>query len=271
MFWWKIKIIYKGNTELTNLYLFNQKCTGIQELDNNSAIAFFDSSIDIESLKFFLDKLDIEYQIDKQEQQNWLNKWKKNFKPVNIENTFLIYPPWEKPKENIKYKIIIEPNLAFGTGTHQTTQLMLRLMKELSFKEKTVLDIGTGSGILSFAAALLEANSVTSIEIDTTAIKYAHKNNTEFNKLNNIYFINGTIDCIKNKFDIILINIISSIQKGILQNIHRFLLEDSTIISSGILIEEDVEFTEFLISSGFKIIKKKTQDEWIAYHIEQEK
>ncbi|MGM0504970.1 MAG: 50S ribosomal protein L11 methyltransferase, partial [Bacteroidota bacterium] len=139
--------------------------------------------------------------------ENWNQVWEKSFKPIVVDNECVIRAPFHTGTPPLKYEIIIEPKMSFGTGHHETTYLMLKTMLELDFKDKTVLDMGCGTGVLAILAKLKGAKTVTAIDID----EWAYKNtleNIEKNNCTDIQVFQGDASLLKNQnFDIVIANI----------------------------------------------------------------
>lgn len=211
--------------------------------------------------------------IERGEVQNtdWLAEWKKHWKPTTI-GRFVIAPPWENVDEPEKIVIQIEPNMAFGTGTHETTQLCLQAIDELYSPGDSLLDVGTGTGILAIAAALrskaedtnedVELNAIIAIDNDPDSIKIAGEN----------AFFNGVGDAIEFReceitgdlpqFDLVCANltldVIEPIVPKLLSTAKKYL------ILSGILIEQENSILEGLQGFGIKSPEVRRAGEWIA-------
>lgn len=198
------------------------------------------------------------------------NEWKKHFKPQKIGERFVIRPSWEVYEaKNNEIVITIDPGSAFGTGLHETTRSVLVLLEELHKKDLNkisnakLLDAGTGSGVLSIGAVLLGSKKVVAIDNDPEAIKVAN-DNFEINKVNKI--ARATLKGIedeKNKYDIIVANIISEVLILNAQHIVSLLKHKGDLILSGILNkEENKVLNEFISIKGIKLNKVLQMGEW---------
>jgi len=215
---------------------------------------------------------------------DWLAEWKKHWKPTETEK-FIIAPSWETIGNTEKIAIKIEPSMAFGTGTHETTRLCLRAIEENFSPSMSFLDVGTGTGILAIAAAKIKfqvqsskfkvkdsdsqtlnfelktLNSISACDTDEDSIKIA-KENAELNDANEIKFYVGTIDKTTPKFDFVCANVTADVIIPLLP----LLIEKSgkTLVLSGILKEQENlivgELSKFQISN-FKI---EVDGEWIS-------
>ncbi|MBN23340.1 MAG: 50S ribosomal protein L11 methyltransferase [Bdellovibrionaceae bacterium] len=170
--------------------------------------------------------------------EDWNAEWKKSFKRFSLGKNWEVVPSWEKKKDSNKRTLRILPGAGFGTGTHETTQLCLELMENLSWKgSPSVLDFGSGSGILSIAAALLGASSVLGVEIDSLAVDNA-KENAELNGVESkVQFISSLED---QSYDLVIANILRPVLIEFSDALIQRLRPGGRIILSG-LIESDVK------------------------------
>ncbi|SKC79655.1 50S ribosomal protein L11 methyltransferase [Maledivibacter halophilus] len=199
-------------------------------------------------------------------EEDWANSWKKYYKPKKIGNKIVVKPSWEDymPKENEKI-IELDPGMAFGTGTHETTTMCIRLLEKYIRQGNTVYDIGCGSGILSIAAAKLEAGKVVAVDIDETACKVS-RSNVKMNSVQDIVEIkNGNLmDVVKGKADIIVANIIAEIIIILANDIRKFMKDDSIFIASGIILDKVDEVVLALKENGLGILHVEKLGEWAA-------
>lgn len=203
-------------------------------------------------------------QIKKIENQDWNERWKQSLMPIEIGDKIVIKPSWIAIEPSPSKKIIeIDPQMAFGTGVHETTQLMLKLLIDQIGATERIMDIGTGTGILAIAAALLVNTQVIAFDNDPIATITAQENCIKNNVSGRIHLFCGTIDAVKNiTFDLILANINRSIIIESLSKIFRCLSHTGLAIFSGILIEEKTPVIEHIERHGFKIVKELEQGEW---------
>jgi len=203
-------------------------------------------------------------------EEDWLTSWKKYWAPELVGNHFLILPCWINLNEKFKDKKIIkiDPGAAFGTGSHPSTYLCLEKMENSFFSDKKILDIGSGSGILSIAARLLGANEVYAVDNDYLAINSTKSNfQLNFGDLNNLNTYLGSFNevILKNqltKFDFVLCNILAEVIKGMIPNIYKCLRNNGAVIFSGILNSQKDEIIKILIQNNLKLLDVSTRKDW---------
>ena len=189
-----------------------------------------------EDIQQIVDELPFEVHFSEEEMPdiNWNKEWEKNyFQPLLIGNECLIRAPFHKDYPQAPYGIIIEPNMAFGTGNHETTSLMIEHLMELNLQDQLVLDMGCGTGILGIFASMLGCKKVTAIDIDNWAFESTLEN-CRLNNITNIEAFIGDVTLLGNKkFDLIMANIQKNI---ILQDLEKYvsvLNEDGILMVSG--------------------------------------
>ncbi|NLY70083.1 MAG: 50S ribosomal protein L11 methyltransferase [Clostridiales bacterium] len=240
------------NTNLT--FYLDDTAEGIDLLDN---ILQDLAELDIE-------KVEIKSLCD----DEWKDNWKQHFKPIKATDYITIKPSWVEYNKGSEDEIVIEfdPGMAFGTGTHPTTYLTIKLLeKYINENRKRILDIGTGSGILSIVSAYLGAQEVLGIDIDPVAVKVA-KQNVIDNNLESIIRIEER-DIKKGldyNADIILANLIAELVVELSGSISKNINKNGIFISSGILIEKEDYVRSSLEKNGFKVLEVLREDEWCA-------
>jgi len=200
-------------------------------------------------------------------EEDWLTSWKKYWAPELVGNHLLILPCWMNLNEKFKDKKIIkiDPGAAFGTGSHPSTYLCLEKMENIFFSDKKILDIGSGSGILSVAARLLGAKEVYAVDNDYLAINSTKSNfQLNFGNLNKLNTYLGSFNevILKNQleqFDFILCNILAEVIKEMIPNIYRCLKNNGEVIFSGILNSQKDEIIKILIKNNLKLLDVTTR------------
>ncbi len=206
------------------------------------------------------------------EQEDWISSWKKYWGPELVGDNLLVLPCWlELPEEHKNKKVIkIDPGAAFGTGSHPTTSLCLEELEKISLSSKKILDIGSGSGILSIAAKSFGASKIYSIDNDYLAINSTESNfRLNFGNLQNLKTYLGSFDELVSKytlknFDFILCNILAEVIKGIIPDIRNCLKIDGEVILSGILNSQKDEIIKLLNASNLRINDVSSKKDWVC-------
>jgi ribosomal protein L11 methyltransferase len=173
--------------------------------------------------------------VETEEEQDYAELTKKYFRPIRIDDVTII-APWNKTKGD-GTRIVIEPGMAFGTGRHESTRIMLKLMKQVDFKRKTVLDIGCGSAILSLYASLLGARKVEAVDNDPDAVESANKN-IGLNHTRNVTAACNDLRDLSGRYDVVLANLDIRTFTAFSDRVESLVKKDGTIIISGVLEKE---------------------------------
>ena len=208
----------------------------------------------------------LKYETEFVEDKNWNELWEKSYDPVEIDNKILIKAPFHRVEKKYEYEVIINPQMAFGTGHHPTTALMIELMLKFKdkFLNKKIADIGCGTGILSIIASKLGGKNILALDISPTAIENTI-NNAELNKVNNINCIEGSIDVLNNEnFDIILANITRDVILEHLKYYYNFFSNQGYLFLSGFLSTDENIIIKEARKYNFEFLKKKEKKEWCA-------
>ena len=210
-----------------------------------------------------LAQAEIVYEKTEIEQINWNKEWESHFSPININDDCYIRAEFHEPNPKAKYEIVIQPKMSFGTGHHETTHLMVEYLLELDLKEKSVLDMGTGTGILAILSKMRGCQKAVGIDIDewsyTNAVENAERNNVE------VGFIKGGAEAIPDeKFDLVLANINKNILKADMPFYLSALKDNGTIILSGLLDDDETEMKDFVSKNGLTFVDMKDRNDWIA-------
>lgn len=221
----------------------------------------------IDFLKEHFIKSNIDYEIENKKalEKDYINNWKNYFKIKEAGERLVICPAWETAKTHKKI-LKIDPGAAFGTGTHPTTFMCLELLDKYVNENKTILDIGCGSGILSVASALLGAKSAIGVDIDETAVKVSK----ETARLNNVdslcsFMVGDAIKDVQGKFDIIVANIVADVIIYLSDKIKPLLNKGGMFICSGIIEGRQEEVEAALKNAGLEIFEYKITDNWYAF------
>lgn len=213
----------------------------------------------------------VQWEIYEEESKDWLEEWKKGFKPFSLVGPYWIVPSWEKIPEPCKKPIFIDPGMAFGTGTHATTQMAAYFVHKLAEQTKEMtqamsfLDVGTGTAILAMLAKMSGFDEVVGIEIDPEARRVAREN-IKLNGLNSISISDLSIEDLHRKFDVVIANIIDGVLIQIRQELLKCVNPGGSLFLTGILTERDnFFFDKFIENSGFQVVRRLEKDEWVGY------
>jgi ribosomal protein L11 methyltransferase len=194
---------------------------------------------------------------------NWNQKWEEDFKPVLVEEFVGIRAWFHQPIKNVAHEIIITPKMSFGTGHHATTYLMIKQMESINFTGKSVLDFGTGTGVLAILASKLGAEKVFAIDYDEWSITNAIEN-IEQNACTNIIVEQMDSVPVNDKFDIILANINLNVIIDNLSLIKEASAAGATILLSGILKENESALLEAIEQVGLQYLSTVQRGDWIV-------
>ena len=253
-------------TEEGELLVNGEKTTEEQVLDMVNQ--------ELESLKEFLDIGEGTIVVDETEDIDWINNWKQYFKQFYVDD-ILIIPSWEEVKEEDKDRMIIhiDPGTAFGTGMHETTQLCIRQLKKYVTKDTVLLDVGTGSGILSIVALKLGASHAVGTDLDPCAVP-AVEENKEANQIPDGDFemmIGNIIDDREiqdaagyEKYDIVTANILADVLVPLTPVIVQHMKKGGIYITSGILDVKESVVVEAVKKAGLEVLEVTHQGEWVS-------
>lgn len=229
---------------------------------------FFDGVVELNSM--------IRAQIVEEETKDWLAEWKKGFVPFKLIGGVWVVPSWlEKPAE-AEHQILIDPGMAFGTGTHATTKMASYFIHKLAkenaeqIKNWTLLDVGTGTAILAVLAEICGYGLMTGIEIDPEARRKAREN-CELNKTQNIEISDQQLDEIKTQYDVVVANIIDGVLIRLKKDLIKSVKLGGHLFLTGILQERDNLFFDKFIESSpeLKVIRRIQKDEWVGYWVQK--
>lgn len=200
-------------------------------------------------------------------EEEWATAWKKYYHPVPITRFMTIVPQWEEYESQFQDERVcyLDPGLAFGTGTHPTTQLCIQALEATVRKTHTVFDVGTGSGVLSIVSALYGANKVKAFDLDEVAVKSA-QDNMALNKLDQAIAVeaNNLLEGVQESADIIVANILAEIIIPFVPDAYAHLNEEGLFICSGIIESKKDEVIKTLKQNNFEITQVNQMKDWVA-------
>jgi len=258
-----------GQKEIIIALLSEMKYEGFEEVEDLLKAFIPSAFYDENELTTFCERHGLFFSRSKVEDKNWNTHWESNFHPVIIGHS-IDNKPWvavramfHEPIVNASHELIITPKMSFGTGHHATTSMMMKMMSELDFTDKMVLDFGTGTGVLAILSEKLGAARIIAIDNDEQSIKNANEN-LDSNNCSRIQLIEASASYVNIKFDIILANIIKGV---ILDNLTAFakqMVNGGIVLLSGLLADDEREILEKAGSNNL-ILRKKIEDKnWVC-------
>ena len=211
--------------------------------------------------------------LDGMNEEDWSESWKQYYKPIPLGRVTIV-PAWEKYEAKEGEVIIrMDPGMAFGTGTHETTRLVMKIMQDEIKGGERALDVGTGSGILAICASKLGAKSVNAYDIDPVAVKVA-KENALADGCGNITVgvsdLLAGVDLSGGKYDFCVANIVADIIIRMMPDIKKYLTHDAPLILSGIISMRADDVKASVKENGFKIVREERENDWLALMVKQE-
>lgn len=213
---------------------------------------------------------DLSIQKHVEQDKDWLAEWKKGYKAFPLVGPYWVVPSWETSPVSPSFTLAIDPGMAFGTGTHETTQLAARFLLEQAHLERrrSLLDVGTGTGILALLAFKEGVPHVVATEIDKEARRVAREN-LELNSCSRVVVLEEQIDTLNLSFDVVVANIIDGVLLKLKADLLRLLAPQGALVLSGILRERADSFIlPFLAGTDLQIVATAEMGEWSSYILE---
>lgn len=218
------------------------------------------------SLSFYTDFFKFSYTSKLIPQQNWNKEWESSFQPIEVDEKCYIRAPFHEAKPGFLYDVVIEPKMSFGTGHHETTRLMVSRLMKLEVKDRSLLDMGCGTGILAIVASMMGAKPVTAIDIDDWSYENTLEN-LEKNNINNTLVHKGNAQILEGKsFHTILANINKNVLLNDLPVYVRSLEKGGNLILSGFFETDVQQLSEKAAELGLKFEGKAVSSQWTMLH-----
>lgn len=268
-YYYNLKIKFKENhiedQIMTYCLLYNANGFSEDIMDTSSSHrlmnVYFDTEPDkklIEDLK----QLNLTLDLKKEKDKDWTESWKQGIEPFQLTKKLWVVPSWCKAPAEAQKIVTLDPGMAFGTGTHETTQLVAEALDQIEVQGKSILDVGTGTGLLAIVASFMGASAIDVTDNDVSTHQVA-KENFVNNSVDNVEFKEADLTLIKKQYDIVVANIID----GVLIDLQEDLIDKTKnyLILSGICKEREPVFAEAFDFSKFKILSINKKSEWLCY------
>ena len=194
---------------------------------------------------------------------HWNEKWRSFYRPLNVGRSLRILPAWMDEEEGERTVIKIDPGMAFGSGSHETTLLALEFMETMELKDKAFLDLGSGSGILAIYAALEGASQVEGTDIDKDAVRTAQKNaQIQAKPLDINFHLSDLLDQVEGIYDLVAANLLYPILVRLLPDLHQVLKPEGEVILSGLLVDQAQAILDQAEGLGYRLVERKVKGEW---------
>jgi len=219
------------------------------------------------------DGFEVDVEVVGVNEEDWANSWKAYYKPLEIGERIVIVPAWEKyDKKPDDIIVTMDPGMAFGTGTHETTRLVIGLLEKYTKQGQRVLDVGCGSGILAICASKLGAKECRAYDIDEVAVRVAREN-IAINDCDNITCDQSDllkqVELEGGKYDLVCGNIVADIIIRMLPDVGKYMKDDAILLASGIINERAEDVMEAFGKFGFDIVEHVIDNGWCAFAIKK--
>ena len=255
----------QSNSEILLAFLTVLPFESFEELDGYMVGYIPEDVCDQETHKEIhetISRYNVEYTIDTIEPQNWNALWEASFEPVIVDDFCVVRADFHDKPAGIQYDIVINPKMAFGTGHHETTYMMMAAMRDFDMQGKSIFDYGCGTGILAVLASKMGSDTIDAIDIE----EESHQNTLENAALNKVENINVACSDLEHfearQYDIILANINRNVLLNSAEELYRRLNENGILLISGILDVDEELVTEKYVSTGFVVKKVNSRGYW---------
>ena len=239
----------------------------LEEEENNKIIGYIPSSelteSTIDRLGDICNDYNVSYEIEEMPEKNWNEEWESSFQPVEIDDFCRIRATFHVHVDGFKHEIIIDPKMAFGTGHHETTYMMIQELSKHELRNKSVLDYGCGTGILAILCAQEGAQPILGIDIEKDAVENTIANLAE-NNINSVEVLQGDLEVTeKEAYDLVLANINRHVLLKNVEGVYHRLKKDGTLFMSGVL-REDREVILEHYTPLFNIVAEVSRGNWLC-------
>lgn len=217
-------------------------------------------------------EMDVKLETEGLREEDWAEAWKQYYKPIPLGRVTVV-PAWQEYTPAAGEKIIrMDPGMAFGTGTHETTRLVMRFLQDVIAGGERVLDLGCGSGILSLCASKLGASFCAAYDIDPVAVRVAEENVKADGADNIVCGVSDllrSVDTTGGKYDFVVANIVADVIIRLLPDVGDYMTEDGRMIVSGIICPRAEEVRAAIAENGFSVVEERQENDWLAILIEK--
>lgn len=241
--------------------LSSQAAIGFEQSDTHLLAYFEEDSFQSYDVHEVLKKF--RFAITTIKDKNWNAAWEESFQPVTVDHFCAVRAQFHKPILDVLHQIVITPKMSFGTGHHATTYMMMQQMQAMDFRNKNVLDFGTGTGILAILAEILGAGSVTAIDNDIWSFENVQEN-IRINNCNRIIALLTDVVPQEQMFDVILANITKNVLLQYMGILKSCIKPAGYIAMSGLLLADKNEITDTCSKQGMNLVKEISRDGWIS-------
>lgn len=261
-----IEVVFKKASEAVTdkmIACLAEEAEGFEESTEGLKAFFSTSSVTAEQLHLLLQPLEVPYELHELKAQNWNAVWESNFEPVVVADFVAVRASFHPVNEQVQHEILINPKMSFGTGHHATTWLMMQQMQSVDFKNKTVFDFGTGTGILAILAMKLGAARVLATDLDIWSITNAREN-FEINACPEIRLLQSDRADQGGQFDVILANINKNVLLAAIPGLKAQLNPGGRLLLSGILAEDEEAIMRCATEAGLILTNKVLRNNWLC-------